>query len=175
MSKRPILEHPKVAAWLAALPPDDAREIEGQWAFGRPALPDGHRAYFYFALACLDAPPSPDPTYAPLAGGHSWLAALIECYEKVQSDVVLQLALDQAGTAQDLQHLVGAPGMDAPWSLLSLTDLHALADQPGCTLQSLAHELCNLQTDRERTLAPDHKALKQSLATKRLELDRDYH
>ncbi len=174
MSKRSILEHPKVAAWLAAMPPADAREVEGLCALGRPALPQGHRPFFYYALACLDTPPSPDPTYSPTAGGWSWLVALSECYEKAQSDVVLQLALDHAGTAQDLKHLSETPGLDVPWSLLSLSDLHALADQPGSTLPSLTHELCMMQADRERTLAPDHIALKQSLAAKRLELDRAY-
>lgn len=175
-TKASILDHPTVAAWLNKLPLADAQEVEGQHALGRPTLSDGFRPYFYFVLARLDITPSPWPTYSARAGGQTWLAALLNCFEQVQSDVVIQLALDQAGTSKDLRLLADAPGISEPWSLLSVADLEALVvEQPDCTLHSLAHELCLMQADRLRTLAPNHLPLKKSLAAKRLELHRHYY
>lgn len=180
LPRQQIFEHPVVAAWMPKLHPADQEELvrtHGDWIATVPADKVGHRPYFYFALACLDATPvAQEPSYALPAGGCSWLEELVYLYRKIQSDVLIQLALDCASTATDLRLLADSPDMQLPWSVLDLTDYSATQTiAPGNNLQALAFELAHLQADRLRQLAPEHTALEEALAAKRLELSKDFY
>lgn len=171
--KRPILEHLVVKAWRKRLHPADHAEVRQQFAARGPGK-DGHLAYFFYALACLDPSPLPEPTYAAQAGQQSWLSALIACYQLVQSDVMIQVALDLAGTATDLERLSSNPDMAQPWTLIDLSDYRALPASDRDSLTTVVNALCHLQSDRKWQLDKDRKGLETALTMKRLELAREY-